>query len=116
MTIGMKQLLWLVALAGVLCMAVRAILLREPLGILAWPVLLGFGADRARDGSGVSGGTIGGLLGFGAVALTSSSGPGIAVPALNPGTWCLALAAGACWGFYLSVWVYIIVETMLQYR
>ncbi|MFO0888114.1 MAG: hypothetical protein U0790_03090 [Isosphaeraceae bacterium] len=105
MRVGLRQCLLLVALASLVCMGARSALQGEPLGLLTWPVLAGFAADRIASGDGVLGGTIGGALGLGAAALLFGLGPlgGL-----------VALAAGACWGFYLGVWTYMIVETILQ--
>jgi hypothetical protein len=115
---GLSHLLVLIVLASFLCMSLRAIVLVDILGILAWPVLLGFGLERWAGGHGVWGGTVGGLLGFGGAGVLVLSGmqaftvtPSILW--LNPLS-LLWLAAGACWGFYLSVWLYMIVETLLQ--
>jgi hypothetical protein len=111
-------LLWVV-LASLMCMAVRSLLVMDPIGILVWPVLLGFGADRLRGGRGVWGGTAGGLLAFAAAAVAAfCGGPPSAGGWSDPRlvlVSVLTLAAGICWGFYLSVWVYMIVETVLQW-
>jgi len=115
---GVRHLLGAIVLASLMSMAVRSLLIMEPLGILLWPVLLGFGTDRMAGRDGVLGGTIGGLLSFVAAFGLVCSGPqplvaGFADPWFLPGA-VLFLGAGGCWGFYLSVWVYLIVETILQ--
>jgi hypothetical protein len=115
---GLRALLALVGLAGLFCMAVRSVFFAEPLGILLWPVILGFGADRLAGRAGISGGTIAGLLSFLMVYGVICSGPrpltaGVADPWFLPSAM-LFLGAGGCWGFYLSVWLYMGVETMLQ--
>ena len=100
-------------------MAIRSLLVLDALGILVWPVLAGFGTDRMMGGHGVWGGTIGGVLSFIAASWIAATWPG-----MIGGSWSdprglalflLSLGAGACWGFYLSVWVYLLVETVLQY-
>ncbi len=101
---GIWHLLALIVLASFLCMTLRSIARAEVLGILTWPVLFGFGVERRAGGHGVWGGTVGGLLAFG--------GAGIVLASIPLGV--ISLPAGACWGFYLSVWLYIIVETFLQ--
>jgi hypothetical protein len=113
------HLLQAIALASLLCMAVRSLMVTDMVGILVWPVLLGFGTDRLVGGGGLWGGTIGGLVAF-AVADFAFAGPA-SVPGAWTDPWILvvsvfALGSGICWGFYLSVWVYLIVETVLQYR
>jgi hypothetical protein len=117
--LSVRHLLAIIALASLLCMAVRSLLVMSPIGILLWPVLLGFGTERLIGGHGVLGGSIGGVLGFvAATCLAAWPGSG-AVGWCGPGFLSfpfVALAAGACWGFYLSVWVYLLVETALQYR
>jgi hypothetical protein len=115
---GVRHLLGAIVLASLMCMAVRSLLLMGPVGILLWPVLLGFGTDRMAGRDGILGGTIGGLLSFTAAFGIVCSGPqplatGFADPWFLPGA-VLFLGAGGCWGFYLSVWVYLVVETILQ--
>jgi hypothetical protein len=115
---GVRHLLGAIVLTSLMCMTVRSLLLMEPLGILLWPVLLGFGTDRMTGRDGIPGGTIGGLLSFVAAFGIVCSGPqplatGFADPWFLPGAF-LFLGAGGCWGFYLSVWVYLVVETILQ--
>jgi hypothetical protein len=115
---GVKHLLQAIALSSLLCMSARSLLFMDPLGILFWPVLLGFGTNLLVGGDGIVGGTIGGLLLSLAAFGIAGSGPqplaaGIADPWFLPLT-VLSLNAGGCWGFYLSVWVYLIVETILQ--
>jgi len=115
---GVRHLLGAIVLASLMCIAVRSLLLMEALGILLWPVLLGFGTDRMAGRAGILGGTIGGLFSFVAAFGIVCSGPhplatGFADPWFLPGT-VLFLGAGGCWGFYLSVWVYLVVETILQ--
>ncbi len=115
---GVRHLLEAIVLASLLCMAVRSLLLMQPLGILLGPVLLGFGTDRMAGRDGVLGGTIGGLLSFVAAFGLVCSGPQplatvFADPRFLPGA-VLFLGAGGCWGFYLSIWVYLVVETVLQ--
>jgi hypothetical protein len=114
-----KLLLLMVVLASVFCMAGRSLLMMDPLGILFWPVLAGFGTDRLGGGHGVWGGTMGGVLSFLAASWIAFTWPG-----MIGGYWgdprslalfLLSLGAGTCWGFYLSVWVYLLVETALQY-
>ena len=61
---GIRHLLGAIVLASLMCMAVRSLLLMEPLGILFWPVLLGFGTDRMAGRDGLLGGTIAGLGSF----------------------------------------------------
>lgn len=116
---GIRHLLGAIVLASLLCMAVRSLLLMEPLGILFWPVLLGFGTDRMAGRAGLLGGIIAGLVSFVAAfvvvcARPQALLPGFADPWFLPGAM-LFLGAGGCWGFYLSVWIYLIVETILQY-
>jgi hypothetical protein len=108
-------MLLLIVLASFLCMAVRSILLPDRVGLLIWPVLLGFGVERWMKGHGVLGGTLGGLLSFVAAGLVLMSGhaPSALDPLLIPVS-LVSICAGCCWGFYLSVWVYIMVETVLQ--
>src|SRR6516164_8765113 len=65
--LGVRHLLLAIVLASLLCMATRSMLLREPLGILVWPVLLGFGTARMAGWDGLIGGTIAGLISFLAV-------------------------------------------------
>ena len=101
-------------------MSARSLLLREPIGILLWPVVLGFGTDRMAGRDGLVGGTIAGLVSFVAAFGVICSGPqplatGFTNPWFLPGT-LLFMGAGGCWGFYLSIWVYLVVETILQYR
>jgi hypothetical protein len=100
-------------------MAVRSLQELEPFGMLVWPVILGFGIDRLVGGYGVLGGTAGGVLSFIAASWIAASSPG-----MIGGYWSdprvlalavLSLGAGTCWGFYLSVWIYLVVETVLQY-
>ena len=115
---GVRHLLGAIVLASLMCMAVRSLLSMEALGILLWPVLLGFGTDRMAGRDGILGGTIGGLFSFVAAFGIVCSGPhplatGLADPWFLPGA-VLCLGAGGCWGFYLSVWVYLVVETILQ--
>jgi len=115
---GVRHLLGAIVLASLTCMAVRSLLLMEPLGILLWPVLLGFGTDRMAGRAGILGGTIAGLVSFVAAFGVVCSGPqplatGFADPRFLRGA-VLFLGAGGCWGFYLSVWVYLVVETILQ--
>jgi hypothetical protein len=112
-------MLLVVVLASFLCMGFRSLLTLDLIGILVWPVLLGFGAERCAGGHGVCGGTIASLLAFGTAGMVLLSGSqGFALtsfgPWLNPFV-LLMLAAGGCWGFYLSVWVYILFETILQW-
>jgi len=114
------HLLMVIVLAGLMCMAVRSLMVMDPLGILVWPVLVGFGTDRLLGGRGVWGGTIGGLAAFATGAGLVLAGPQ-ALAGGWPDPWIvlvsvLALGSGICWGFYLSVWVYLIVETVLQCR
>jgi hypothetical protein len=116
---SIRHLLGAIVLASLLCMTMRSLLLMEPLGILFWPVLLGFGTDRMAGGDGLLGGTIAGLVSFVATFGIVCSGTqplatGFADPWFLPGA-VLFLGAGGCWGFYLSVWVYLVVETILQY-
>jgi hypothetical protein len=108
----------LIVLASFCCMAVRSFLLFDALGILMWPVLLGFGLERWAGGHGVWGGTLGSLLAFAAACVLLISGQqGFAFTSfavwLNPLV-LLAAGAGTCWGFYVSIWFYLIVETFLQ--
>ncbi len=115
---GVRHLLGAIVLASLMCMAVRSVLLMEPLGFLLWPVLLGFGTDRMAGRDGILGGTIAGLVSFVAAFGIVGSGPQplatvFANPWFLPGA-LLFLGAGGCWGFYLSVWVYLVVETILQ--
>ena len=114
------HLLLVIVLASLMCTAVRSLLLMDPIGILVWPVLVGFGTDRLVGGRGIWGGTIGGLAAFATRAGLAVAGPQSLASGLQD-PWfllasVLALGAGICWGFYLSVWVYLIVETVLQYR
>ena len=106
-------------MSSLMCMAVRSLLLMEPLGILFCPVLLGFGTDRMAGRAGLLGGTIAGLVSFLAAFGVICLGPqslttGFADPWLLPGA-VVFLGAGGCWGFYLSVWIYLVVENVLQY-
>jgi hypothetical protein len=107
----------MVVLASLFCMAVRALLRLEPIGILIWPVVFGFGLDRLAAGNGVIGGTAGGLLGFLATGLVLCGVGWLTGPVSAPwplASCALVVLAGACWGFYLSVWLYMIVETVYQ--
>jgi hypothetical protein len=115
---GVRHLLGAIVLSSLMCMVVRALLLMEPFGILLWPVLLGFGTDRMAGRDGILGGTIAGSVSFVAVFGVVGSGPQplatvFADPWFLPGA-VLFLGTGGCWGFYLSVWVYLVVETILQ--
>ena len=115
---GVRHLLGAIVLASLMCMAVRSLFLMEALGILLWPVLPGFGTDRMAGRAGILGGTIGGLFSFVAAFGIVCSGPhslatGLADHWFLPGA-VLFLGAGGCWGFYLGVWVYLVVETILQ--
>jgi hypothetical protein len=102
MRLELWRLLAIVALAGLFFAAFRSFLLADLVGLLVWPVMLGFGIDRLGRGHGVLGGTLAGCL-----ALISSN------PDLD---WVAILAAmGATWGFYLSVWLYILFETLIYY-
>jgi hypothetical protein len=117
--LGIRHLLGAIVLASLLCMAARSLLMVEPIGILFWPVLLGFGTDRMAGRDGLMGGTIAGLVSFVAAFAVICSGPqtlatGFAGSLFLPGT-VFFLGAGGCWGFYLSVWVYLAVETILQH-
>jgi hypothetical protein len=117
--LGIRHLLEAIVLASLLCMVVRSLLFMEPIGILFWPVLLGFGTDRMAGGDGLMGGTIASLVSFAAAFGVVCSGPqplatGFADLWFLPGA-VLFLGAGGCWGFYLSVWVYLVVETILQH-
>jgi hypothetical protein len=120
MRLAVRQLLLVIVLASLMCMAFRSFLVMDPIGILAWPVFVGFGIDRVVGGRGLWGGTIGGLLAFaGAAGLAFSGAPPRASGWIDP--WLLlvsglTLGSGICWGFYLSVWVYLLVEAILQYR
>ncbi len=115
----LRHVLLLIVLASLLCMAVRSFLLLDFTGMLIWPALLGFGVERLLGGHGVLAGTIGGAVSFaGAAAVFFSGHRSIATALFDPGfipVTLMLLAAGICWGFYLSIWVYIIVETILQY-
>ena len=104
-----RHMAGLVAFAGLAFALLRSLILFDPFGILLWPVVLGFASDRALGGNGVAGGTIGGALGF-EVAAGAATVLGIATQV----TLLIALAAGSCWGFYLSIWIYMVVETILQ--
>lgn len=86
----LRHLLGGIVLASLLCMAVRSLFLMEPLGILFWAVLLGFGTDRMAGGDGLLGGTIAGLVSFVAAFGVVCSGPqplatGFADPWFLPG-------------------------------
>jgi hypothetical protein len=117
--LGVRHLLVTIVLASLLCMAARSLLLREPLGILIWPVLQGFGTGRMAGLDGLMGGTIAGLISFVAAFGVVCSGSqslttAFADPWFLPGA-LLFLGAGGCWGFYLSIWIYHVVETILQW-
>lgn len=114
MRIGLRRCLWLVVLASVFCTAVRSAVDGDVPGLLTWPVLLGFGVHRAAAGNGVAGATVGGLFGFGLVAYQGWTSPGLSVSVGNIPMCLLLLSAGACWGFYVGVWAYIIVESICQ--
>ena len=102
MRLELWRLLAIVALAGLFLAAIRSFLLADLVGLLVWPVMLGFGIDRLCRGHGVLGGTVAGCLAL----ISSNSDP----------EWAVILAAmGATWGFYLGVWLYIIVETLIYY-
>jgi hypothetical protein len=112
-------LLWIILLASILCMALRSLLLMDAVGILIWPVLLGFGTGRMVGGHGVWGGTIAGFLSFLSTALLLSWGV-VSSSFWSSAPWTfspliVAVGAGICWGFYLSIWAYIVVETILQW-
>jgi hypothetical protein len=83
--------------------------------LLVWPVLLGFGIDRLCTGEGVWGGTGAGALGFAGMALALPGGLVLGNGALNPIGFLSTLVVGAIWGFYLSVWIYMIIETIIYY-
>jgi hypothetical protein len=103
---GVRHLLGAIVLASLMCMAVRSLLLMEPLGILLWPVLLGFGTDRMAGRAGILGGTIGGLFSFVVAFGIVCSGPrplatGFADPWFLPGA-VLFLGAGGGGGLGLA--------------
>ena len=115
---SVSHLLMIVMLASLFCMAARSLLTLDPLGILIWPVLLGFGTERMVGGHGVMGGTIGGVLSFAISSWIASTTPGLGAYWSDPrflALSVLSIGAGVGWGFYLSVWVYILVETARQY-
>jgi hypothetical protein len=116
---GLRHLLMVVVLAGLLFMSARSLLAMNPIGILIWPILLGFGIERTWGGHGVVGGTIGGVLTCLAANFIASSRPGLIGGYWSDPLFCsltvLSLGAGTCSGFYLSVWVYLLVETLSEY-
>ena len=60
----LRYLLAVTALAGLFFAVVRSWLVLDFIGLLIWPVLLGFGIDRLCAGEGVWGGTGAGALGL----------------------------------------------------
>jgi hypothetical protein len=95
---------------------VRSWLVLDFIGLLIWPVLLGFGIDRLCAGEGIWGGTGAGALGFAGMALAVPGGLLVrSSGALNPIGFLSTLVVGAIWGFYLSIWTYMIVETIIYY-
>ena len=114
--IELRDLLALTALAGLFFAVVRSWIVLDVVGLLIWPVLLGFGIDRLCAGQGVWGGTGAGALGFAGMALALPGGLlALSSGALNPIGFLSTLVVGAIWGFYLSVWIYMIVETIIYY-
>jgi hypothetical protein len=115
---GLRRFLMIGVLAGLFFMSARSLLAMNPIGILLWPILLGFGIERLWGGHGVLGGTIGGVLTCLAANSIASSRPGLIGGYWSDPTFLaltvLSLGAGTCWGFYLSVWVYLLVETVSQ--
>jgi hypothetical protein len=112
----LRYLLAVTALAALFLAVVRSWLVLDFIGLLIWPVLLGFGIDRLCAGEGVWGGTGAGALGFAGMALAF---PGelllLSSGALNPIGFLATLVVGAIWGFYLSIWTYMVVETIIYY-
>jgi hypothetical protein len=101
----LRQWLAVIALIGLLFAVIRSLLVLDGPGLLIWPVLLGFGIDRFCGGYGVWGGTGAGALGFAGIAMGLFDWLGL-LP---------LMVVGAIWGFYLSVWTYMIVETIIYY-
>jgi hypothetical protein len=102
----LRQWLAVIALIGLLFAVIRSLLVLDGLGLLIWPVLLGFGIDRFCGGYGVWGGTGASALGFAGIAIALTGGPLGLLP---------LMVVGAIWGFYLSVWTYMIAETIVYY-
>jgi hypothetical protein len=96
------RMLAAVALAGLVFATMRSIVEGDYAALLLWPTMAGFGIDRLCRGHGVLGSTVAGGLGF-------------AVLTAGPGSLLVFTAAGLIWGFYLGVWLYIVVETLLYY-
>ena len=114
--IELRDLLAVTALAGLFFAVVRSWIAIDFIGLLIWPVLLGFGIDRLCAGEGVWGGTGAGALGFAGMALARPGGLLVlSSGALNPIGFLSTLVVGAIWGFYLSIWTYMIVETIIYY-
>jgi hypothetical protein len=114
--IELRYLLAVIALAGLFFAVVRSWLVLDVIGLLIWPVLLGFGIDRLCAGEGVCGGTGAGALGFVGMALAVPGGLLVlSSGALNPIGFLSTLVVGAIWGFYLSIWIYMVVETIIYY-
>jgi len=112
----LRYLLAVTALAALFLAVVRSWLVLDFIGLLIWPVLLGFGIDRLCAGEGVWGGTSAGALGFAGMALALPGGLlALSSGALNPIGILSTLVVGAIWGFYLSVWTYMIIETIIYY-
>ena len=112
----LRYLLAVIALSGLFFAVVRSWLVLDFIGLLIWPVLLGFGIDRLCAGEGVWGGTGAGALGFAGMALALPGGLlALSSGALNPIGLLSALVVGAIWGFYLSIWIYMVVETVIYY-
>ena len=115
--IELRYLLAVTALVGLFFAVVRSWLVLDFMGLLIWPVLLGFGIDRLCAGEGVWGGTGAGALGFAGMVLALPGGYlALSSGALNPFEFLSALIVGAIWGFYLSIWIYMVVESMIYYR
>jgi hypothetical protein len=96
------RMLAAVALAGLVFATMRSIVEGDYATLLLWPTMAGFGIDRLWRGHGVLGGTV-------------ASGLGFAMATSNPEASILCGVAGLIWGFYLGVWIYIIVETLIYY-
>jgi hypothetical protein len=115
MRFELRRMLAFIALVGLLFAAIRSFLAADFIGLLAWPAMLGFGIDRLCGGHGTWGGTVAGGLGLAALATAVGGARGFAGVASEPAAFLLFAGMGAIWGFYLSIWFYIVVETLNYY-
>ena len=112
----LRYLLAVIALAGLFFAVVRSWLVLDVIGLLIWPVLLGFGIDRLCAGQGVWGGAGAGALGIAGMTLALPGGLlFLSSGAFNPIGFLSTLVVGAIWGSYLSICNYMIIETIISY-